>query len=361
MYQEYLIRGCEMQGNDDLSELSEEPEVAALRAELDACLAAGLVPDGWKHEIRWSADGASMHPAVTAVFIVGSAVACGLAWGWKAGLAAIFAAVGLRMLLSVRGGPRPGQAITESFIPPEETTLEVGVAGHKILDVTRSRPQFSVTRVATPADRRSVRRTHAALVAGFLVGGTLTLLEESRVISPVTYLRTASLIGAAISAGFAVWIWRRIGKFMPLLDPAPAAHERSLVGEVLDTATTGSTTDALSTALLSRLPPKVYRVLLPGLVLISGALGVLVAFNVTPDRSQLWSGLAAATDLTVFVLAGATGVLLAVVSILQRDWAALRSALWTAGLMAVLLLAAKLFGWLDNWGAVIASVRAHVG
>jgi hypothetical protein len=105
----------------------------------------------------------------------------------------------------------------------------------------------------------------------------------------------------------------------------------------------------------------VNRVLLPAMVLIFGALGVLVAFNVTPDRSQLWSGLAAATELTVFVLAGARTALLAVASVLQRDWAALRSALWMAGLMAVLLLAAKWFGWLDSWSAVIAQIRYHIG
>jgi hypothetical protein len=349
-----------MPGND-LSEVSEEPEVAALRAELEAHLAAGLVPNGWTHKIAWSADGASMHLAVTAVFIVASGVACGLAWGWKAGLAAIFVAGGLRMLLSVRAGPQPGQTITESYIPPDETLLEIGVAGHKIFDATRGRPQFSVTRVATPADRRSVRLGSAALVAVLLVGGTLTLLEESGVISPVTYMRVASLVGAAVCAGFAVWIWRWIGKLMPLLDPTPAAHEPSPAGEVLDTAITGSTTDALSEGLLSRLPPKVNRVLVPGLVLVFGAVGVLVAFNVTADPGQLWSSLAAATELTVFVLAGARAVLLAVISVLQRDWAALRSALWMAGLMAVLLLAAKLFGWLDDWAAVIAWVRGLVG
>jgi hypothetical protein len=349
-----------MQGSNDLNELSEEPEVAALRAELDASLAAGIVPNGWTHEIGWSADGASMHPAVTAVFIVASAVACWLAWGWKAGLAAGFLAGGLRMLLSVRGGPRPGQTITESFIPPDETLLKVGVAGREILEATRSRPRFSATRVATPADRRSARQGFAAVSATLLVSGTLTLLEESRVISPVTYLRAVSLLGAAVYAGLAVWIWQWIGKAMPLLDPTPAAHEPSPVNEVLGTATTGSTIDALSTALLSRLPPKVNRVLLPVLVLIFGALNVLVAFNVTPDRSQLWSGLAAAAELTVFVLAGARGVVLAVISVLQRDWAALRSALWMAGLMAVLLLIAKLFGWLDSWSAVIASIRDHV-
>lgn len=356
-----------MPDNDDPSEQSKEPEIgedpgiAALQAELETCLAAGLVPDGWKHQISWSADGTSMHPVITVVFIVGSAVGCGVAWGWKAGLAAILVAGGLRMLLSVRGGPRPGQTITELFIPPDEKLLELGVAGHQILDVTRGRPQFTRTRDATPADRRSARRGRAALSAAFVLGGMLTLLEESRVISPATYLRVASLIAAALYAGFAVWAWRRIGKFMPLLDPTPAARDRSLVGEVLDTATTGSTTKTLSTALLSRLPPKVYRVVLPGLLLIAGALGVLVAFKVTPDRSQLWSGLAAATGLTVFVLAGVHGVLLAAVSVLQRDWAALRSALRIAGLMVVLLLVAKLFGWLNDWGTVIAWVRDHVG
>lgn len=342
-----------MQSNDDLSEPSEEPEVAALRAELDASLAAGLVPNGWMHPIEWNSDGASMLPGVTAVFIIGSAVACGLAWGWKASLAAAFAAGGLGMLLSVRGGPRPGQTITESFIPPDETTLEVGIAGHKILEATRSRPRFSVTRVATSADRRGVRLVSAATAALLLVCGTLTLLEESRVMSAATYLRTASLLEAAVCAGFAVWIWRRIGKLIPLLDPTPAAHEPSLVGEVLDTATTGSTIDALIAGLLSRLPPKVNRVLLPALALIFGALGVLVAFK-APNPRHLWSSLAAATELTVFVLAGIHAVLLAMVGVLCRDWAALRSALLTAGLMAMLLLAAKLFGWLDDWATVIA-------
>jgi hypothetical protein len=349
-----------MPGNDDLSELSEESEVAALRAELDASLAAGLVPNGWTHKIEWDADGASMHVAVTAVFIVASAVACWLALGWKAGLAAIFAAGGLGMLLSVRGGPQPGQMITESFVPPDETVFEVGIAGHGIRS-TRSRPQFNVTRVATLADRRSVRRGFVAVGTTFLVGGILTLLEDSRVISPVTYLRVTSLLGAAVCAGFAVWIWRLIGKLMPLIDSTPAEHEPSSVGEVLATATTGSTTDALSEALLSRLPPRVNRVLLPALTLAYGALGVLVAFNLTPNRSQLWSGLAAAAELSVFVLAGARGVLLVMVSVLQRDWALLRSALWMAGLMAVLLLIAKLFGWLNDWAAVIAAIRDHVG
>ena len=64
-----------MAGNDDLSEPSEESEVAVLRAKLDASLAAGLVPNGWTHKIEWDADGASMRLAATAVFIVASAVA----------------------------------------------------------------------------------------------------------------------------------------------------------------------------------------------------------------------------------------------------------------------------------------------
>jgi hypothetical protein len=337
-----------------------ESEIAALQAELEDSLAAGLVPDGWNRKISWDASDANLHAVGAAVFIVGSAVVCGWAWGWKAGLAALFVAVGLRILPAVRGGPRVGQTITESFTPPDETLLELGIAGHRVFDVTRSRPSFSRTRVATRADRTTSRRVVLAISAACIIGGTLTLLEESHAIGPVAYLRAGSLLGAGICAGFAVWIWRQYGRLMPLLDPSSDADAASLSDDVLDTATTGSTSDAVGTALLSRLPPKSARVLLPALTLLFGALSVLVAFNVTPDRSQLWSGLAAAVELTVFVLAGIRAVLLVVVSGVKRDWTPLGSALWMVALMAVLLLAAKLFGWLDDWEEVISWVRAQL-
>lgn len=347
--------------SDDLAEFSEGPEIAALQGELEASLAAGVVPNGWQRRIQWSTDGGNLHLAPTAVLIVGGAVTCGLVWGWRAGLAAIFAAVGVRLLLSVRGGPRPGQMITESFIPPDETLSKVGIAGHQVFGATRSRPEFSVTRIATPADRRWVRRGSAAIGAGLVFFGTLGLLLESHVIGPVAFLRTASLVEATVCAVFAVWTWRQYGRIIPLLDPTPAADEPWLGSEVLDNATTGSTTETVGEALLSRLPLKVNRVLVPVLVVLFGAMSVLVAFNLTPDRSEVWSGFAAATELIVFVLAGVRGVVLAIASVIQRDWAALRSAVWIAVLMALLLLVAKIFDWLDNWAIVIDSVRGYVG
>jgi hypothetical protein len=345
----------------DVPESAESAEVAALRAQLEASLAAGAVPNGWQRRVQWSADGGSLHLPSTGLFIVAATVICGLAWGWGAGLAAVIASVGVRVLLSVRGGPRPGQTITESFIPPDETLLELGIAGHQAFGVTRSRPEFSVTREATPADRRSARRVTALVGAAFAALGALGLLLESRAMSPETFLRTVSLVEAAACAVFAVWAWRLYGRLVPVTGPASPAWETDSGNDVLATATTGTTTESVGSALLSRLPLKVNRVLVPFLILAYGALSVLAGFHLTPVPGQVWSGLGAATELVVFVVAGIRGVVLAIASVFQRDWAGLRSAVWMALLMALLLLVAKLFGWLDDWDALISSVRGQVG
>ncbi|MFI9153033.1 hypothetical protein [Streptomyces sp. NPDC053367] len=336
-------------------------QISPLQAELERSLAIGLTPDGWTHEITWEADSPKIHPIPTVAFIFGSTLTCWLFWGWKAGIAATAAAIGLRMLFSVRNGPQPGQEITEWFIPPDEKLFEAGIAGHEIVEITRGRPGFSRTRIATSADRRFTHRVFAAASSALSLGGFLTLLEEASVISPISYLRVQSLLVAAICAFLAIWIWRRIGINMPLLDSKPAAPMGSTIRDVLDSATTGSTAEALPSAVLSRIPPRVNRVLLPALAVVYGTLSVLISFSVTPDRSQLWSGLTAAMELAVFILAGIRAVLLIAVGVIQHDWLAFRSALWTIALMGVLLLVAKLFGWLDDWGAVISWVGDHVG
>jgi hypothetical protein len=341
-----------MTSDSDPVELGEGPEIGALRAELEASLQAGLLPNGWEHRVQWSADPHTLHPVATAVFIAGSSGGATLAWGWKAGVAALLLSIGLRMVPSVRGGPRPGQRIEESFIPPEEKR-EIGIAGHTLASVSRSRPGFYVERIATRDDRRSVRRGAVFISVVFVMLGSLTLLEESRVIGPVTYLRASAVLGAVACVGFAVWIWRVLGALVPLPDAARAADDGTTVDDVLSSATTGSTTDAVSEAVLSRLPLAVHRVLTPALALAVGALGLLVAFNATPDQDALWSGLAATTELVVFVGAAIRAVLSAAIGLLRGDAAALRSSVGSLLLMGVLLLIARLFGWLDDWGDVV--------
>jgi hypothetical protein len=112
-------------------EPAEGSPIAELRAELEASLAAGFVPNGWTHRISWESDGPTHIAAAIVVIVIG--VAAGwLTWGWRAGLAVGMVAIGLGMLLSMRGGPRPGDTITESFIPPDENLITLGLAGHEL-------------------------------------------------------------------------------------------------------------------------------------------------------------------------------------------------------------------------------------
>jgi hypothetical protein len=195
----------------------------------------------------------------------------------------------------------------------------------------------------------------------FAIGGSLTILVESGRISPTAYVRVGSVIGAAVSAGFAVWLWRRIGQYIKLGASAADTDGESFTEELLSTATTGGpSVEALGTGLFARLPLKVTRVVGPALILLSGAVAVLVAFNMATDASDLWSSVSAAADLAVFTLVGVRALLLAGIGLVQRDRDALRAALWTLGLMAVLLLAAMVFGWLDEWTAAISWIRSQI-
>jgi protein-S-isoprenylcysteine O-methyltransferase Ste14 len=198
-------------------EPAEDSVVAELQAELEASLSAGFVPNGWTHRITWEPreEKRIVVAIVVAIVVVLIGVAAGwLIWGWKAGLAVGMVTIGLGMLLTMRRGPRPGDTITESFIPPDETLLELGIAGHELVRFSQSRPEFSQTRQATRADRRNLRLTGAAIGALFAFGGSLTLLVESGRISPGASLRVGSVVGAAVSAGIAVWYWRLIGRYM---------------------------------------------------------------------------------------------------------------------------------------------------
>ena len=88
---------------------------------------------------------------------------------------------------------------------------------------------------------------------------------------------------------------------------------------------------------------------------------MLVAFSVTPDRSDFWSGLAASVELAVFVSAGIRAVLPVLVSVVKRDWTAFGSAMAMVLLIGVLLLAARLFGRLDDWADVVDWTRTRLG
>jgi len=197
------------QSGEALGEPTASSAIDRLQAELEASLSAGFVPNGWEHGISWRPH------SPPGLLVTGAGLALGLgagwvAWGWKAGLAAAFLVLGLRMLASWRDGPRVGDEITESFTPPDEVILELGIAGKKLLKVERSRPTFSVTREATPGDRRGVRLGLLALGATFVMNGGLVLLVESDRISPSTFLRSGAIVTAALLAALAVWAWRRV-------------------------------------------------------------------------------------------------------------------------------------------------------
>jgi hypothetical protein len=105
---------------------------------------------------------------------------------------------------------------------------------------------------------------------------------------------------------------------------------------------------------------KAARVVGPALIVLTGALGVLVAFTLAPDASQLWSSALAAGDLVVFTVAGLRALLLAGIGLILADRKALRTALLTLGTMAVLLLVAKVFGWLDEWAVPISWIGSWI-
>ena len=341
------------QSGEAMGEPTAHSATDRMQAELEASLAAGFVPNGWEHRISWPAHSA------TGLWITGAGLIVGLvagwvAWGWKAGLAAALVVVGLGMLASWRGGPRVGDEITESFTPPDEVLLELGIAGHELLKVERSRPTFSVTREATPADRRSARLGLLGMGAFLLINGGLVLLLESNRISPSTFLRSGAIVTAALLAALAVWAWRRIGLYSKLLGSRPGSDAERDTEDPLASATTGEgAIEAFGASLLSRLPLPVARVVTVAILLLTGALGVLIAFNVAPDESELWSSLAAGADLVLFVAAGVRSLILLGIGLLFQDAKRAAMALKSLALMGVLLLVAKLFGWLDEWQTVI--------
>jgi hypothetical protein len=87
---------------------------------------------------------------------------------------------------------------------------------------------------------------------------------------------------------------------------------------------------------------------------------VLVAFKLAPDASELWSSVLAAADLVVFTVAALRALLLTGIGLILADRKALRAGLWTLGTMAILLLVAKLFGWLDEWAVVISWIGSWI-
>jgi hypothetical protein len=116
-------------------EPAEDSVVTELQAELEASLSAGFVPNGWTRGISWEPRGEKRIVVAIVAVLIGVAAGwliwgwkAGLAagwliWGWKAGLAVGMVVIGLRMLLSMRSGPRPGDTITESFTPPTRFCL----------------------------------------------------------------------------------------------------------------------------------------------------------------------------------------------------------------------------------------------
>ncbi len=331
-------------------------ELSEYQAELEASLDAGQVPDGWEYQVSWDArPGTDGRFAVAAAVVAAGLIAGWIAWGWKAGIAAGFVAVAVMMLLAVpRGGPTPGSMITETFTPPDETVAELGVAGHELVKVTRGRPKFTRMRPATSTDRGSIRRGLVGTAAMVIIFGTLTLLVESGRIGPTVYLRTGSILGAVAGVGLAVWLWVRMGAY----SRSDTSDRESLTDGILGTATSGgAAVEAVGTGLLARLPPRVARVVGPGFILVWAAVSVLVAFSLAPPAGHLWSSAAAAADLIAFIIAGLRALLLASIALVKRDGSALKGVLLTLGLTGVLLLVAKLFGWLDDWTAVITWVR----
>jgi len=331
-------------------------ELAEYQTELEASLDAGHVPDGWEYQVSWDArPGGDGRFAVVAAVVAAGLIAAWIAWGWMAGIAAGFVGGGAMMLLMApRGGPTPGSMITETFTPPDETVAELGVAGHELVKVTRGRPQFTRMRPAASADRRHIRLGLVVTAGTLIIVGTLTLLVESGRIGPTVYLRTESIVVAVISLGLAVLFWVRMGAYVQ----SDMSDRESLTGGILGTATSGgSTVEAVGIRLFARLPPKVARVVGPGFILVWAAVTVLVAFSLAPAAGHLWSSATAAADLIAFTLAGLRALLLASIALVKRDGSALIGLLLTLGLMGVLLLGAKLFGWLDDWTAIITWVR----
>lgn len=350
--------------DDQAVEPVQDPEDSAvdrLQAELEASLSAGFAPDGWERRISWPSHGTKGFWIAGAGSVLGL-VAAWVAWGWKAGLAALVLVIGLALLASWRSGPRVGDEITESFTPPDEVLLNLGIAGHELLTLQRSRPTFSVNRQATPADRRNVRLGAIAMGAILVVDGGLVLLLESDRISPSTFLRSGAIVSAAVLTGLALWAWRRMGLVIRAFGPRPDRDPTQDTDEdLLDVATSGGgAVDALVGGVLSRLPLPVARVVTVAILLLVGALGVLVAFNVAPDESELWSSLTAGADLLLFLAAGARALILLAIGLVRRDRAPAVAGVQSLVLMGGLLLAAMLFGWLDEWRAVISWVLDRV-
>ena len=69
---------------------------------------------------------------------------------------------------------------------------------------------------------------------------------------------------------------------------------------------------------------------------------------------------AAAADLIAFTFAGLRALPLAGLALVKRNGSALIRALLTLGLMGILLLIAKLFGWLDDWAAILTWTRGLI-
>lgn len=339
--------------------------VAQLQAELEGSLARGLIPNGWEHRISWDAqDGGAKGAWVPALLLItAGSVAAGAAWGWTTGLSALFFSGGVALALSQARGPQIGENVRHTFTPPPETLFKAGIAGHTLVDVTRSRPFFFVDRIATRRDVWEARRISWLLALGFAVAGGLVVLERSATITPIAFLRVSAVVGAMVTVGFAAFAWRTYGRAIPhLVRQGPdEEHVASLGHDLLETATSGgSATDAFGRSLLSRLPPRALQVVVPSLILVTGMLPVLVAFNVTPDRSELWPGLTATAGLLVFIAAGLRALILLLLAAARRDGDALIAGVKTGVMLLVLLLAGRLFGWLDEWAAVIDWVRVRL-
>jgi len=194
---------------------SNASELSEYQAELEASLEAGQVPVGWEYQVSWDAGPApAVASPVAAVVVAVGLIAAWIAWGWRAGIAAGFVALAVVMLLVIpRSGPRPGSVITETFTPPDETVVELGVAGHELVKVARGRPDFTRMRPATSADRGRIRLGLVGTAAMVIIIGMLTLLVESGRIGPTVYLRTGSVLGAVAGVGLAVWLWVRMGGY----------------------------------------------------------------------------------------------------------------------------------------------------
>jgi len=152
-----------------------------------------------------------------------------------------------------------------------------------------------------------------------------------------------------------------MGLYIKAFGSRPGSGAEQGTEDPLGSATTGGEAiEAIGASLLSMLPLPVARVVTVAILLLTGALGVLVAFNVAPDKSELWSSLTAGANLALFVAAGVRSLILLGIGLLSGAVEQAAMAMRSLALMVVLLLVAKLFGWLDEWQAAISWVVERV-